>query len=436
MNPVRFKTSYLIGGSLSGRDTLACKNRIFFVDESTASQRTDMKTTSKLNVGWYHLHPDPALNFQLNRSALLGGPSWVAEVRPYLSRLSNMTGWIDTFVMLGNAAELRGDTLNSAVHYRSAEFFMLRSDIRKAPLRVKLLAMLREAFGVDIRARKEVPFGALRLPVWSFATTAANPRGTALVFGGFDGYIEEMFPMFQYMSEEESWNVIAFEGPGQGAVLEEQHAPMTPDWSGPVGAVLSALGLDGVTLIGISLGGCLAIRAAAFEPRVHRVVCFDVMLDMFECAMVQQRPPISLALRGLLAIGADRVVDEALNTFANSHPATEWGLAQAQHVFGKATPSEAIDATRAYNTRDVSHLIRQDVLLLAGAEDHYVPLEQLWQQARLLTSVRSVTTHVFTAEQDAQAHCQIGNLPLAITVFSEWAQSLDSQAGREPLPSQ
>ncbi|MBU0991942.1 MAG: hypothetical protein KJ737_05560 [Proteobacteria bacterium] len=34
---------------------------------------------------------------------------------------------------------------------------------------------------------------------------------------------------------------------------------------------------------GISLGGYLAIRAAAFEPRIKRVVAMDVMADFFEC---------------------------------------------------------------------------------------------------------------------------------------------------------
>jgi hypothetical protein len=39
-------------------------------------------------------------------------------------------------------------------------------------------------------------------------------------------------------------------------------------------------------------------------------------------------------------------------------------------------------------TRDASPLVRQDVLLLAGAEDHYVPLEQLHDQMRWLVSAR------------------------------------------------
>jgi hypothetical protein len=38
----------------------------------------------------------------------------------------------------------------------------------------------------------------------------------------------------------------------------------------------------------------------------------------------------------------------------------------------------------------------------------------------MLTSARSVTARVFTAQEHAQAHCQIGNLPVAVRVMSEW----------------
>ena len=76
---------------------------------------------------------------------------------------------------------------------------------------------------------------------------------------------------------------MAFEGPGQVEVLEEGRRSMTPHWHKPVRAVLDGYGLDEVTLLGISLGGCLAIRAAAFERRVKRVIAFDAMTDLLAC---------------------------------------------------------------------------------------------------------------------------------------------------------
>jgi pimeloyl-ACP methyl ester carboxylesterase len=195
---------------------------------------------------------------------------------------------------------------------------------------------------------------------------------------------------------------------------------MISDWHRPVAAVLDAFALEDVTLVGISLGGCLAIRAAAFEPRVKRVIAFDVLTDFMAVLQRQQPPVVGALMRGLLALGANTLIDRSVGVIAHGQPVIEWGVSQAEHVFGRDRPSEALAAARAFQTKDVSGGVLQDVLLLAGAEDHYVPLEQLWDQARMLTSARSVTARVFTAREHAQAHCQIGNLPLAVRVMSEW----------------
>jgi len=102
----------------------------------------------------------------------------------------------------------------------------------------------------------------------------------------------------------------------------------------------------------------------------------------------------------------------------------EWGIAQACHVFGRERPAGAFRAAQTLHTRDVSERVRQDVLLLAGARDHYVPLSQLWDQIRLLSNARSIAARVFTEQEQAQAHCQVGNMPLAIGIISDWAHKI------------
>jgi hypothetical protein len=46
---------------------------------------------------------------------------------------------------------------------------------------------------------------------------------------------------------------------------------------------------------------------------------------------------------------------------------------------------------------------------------------QVWEQLRSLSGARSITARVFTAEEQAQAHFQVGNFPLAISTISDWA---------------
>jgi hypothetical protein len=67
-----------------------------------------------------------------------------------------------------------------------------------------------------------------------------------------------------------------------------------------------------------------------------------------------------------------------------------------------------------------SDLIRQDVLILASREDHFIPFRLHREQLRRLTAARSVTDRVFTKEEHAQNHCQIGNVGLVLKVMRQW----------------
>ena len=129
-------------------------------------------------------------------------------------------------------------------------------------------------------------------------------------------------------------------------------------------------------------------------------------------------------LQQLVRMRARWVANQVTRAAAQRGAVVDWGLKQAMHVFGCATPFDAFEATRAYRTGDISRRVNQDVLLLAGDADHYVPLGQLWDQARMLTAARSITCRVFTRAEDAQAHCQVGNLPLAINAMAGWLETL------------
>jgi len=90
------------------------------------------------------------------------------------------------------------------------------------------------------------------------------------------------------------------------------------------------------------------------------------------------------------------------------------------YVMGCKTPAAFFAALRDYETRTISPLITQDVLIMAGAEDHFVPLEQFFDQLPLLENARSVTGQIFTRRDQGQAHCQIGNLSLAVEQMTTW----------------
>ncbi|MGI9295118.1 MAG: hypothetical protein ACR2PS_14150 [Pseudomonadales bacterium] len=76
--------------------------------------------------------------------------------------------------------------------------------------------------------------------------------------------------------------------------------------------------------------------------------------------------------------------------------------------------------------KDVSSLIEQDVLLLAGENDHFVPVEFLELQKAALTSARSVRARLFTAMEGGDEHCQVGRIDLATDEILDWLDSLDN----------
>ena len=83
--------------------------------------------------------------------------------------------------------------------------------------------------------------------------------------------------------------VLTLDGPGQGEMVGK--LPMHPDaWDGPMSAAVDALERSGrvdgarIGIWGSSMGGYLAARAAAFEPRLRAVVSSGGFYDFRDYA--------------------------------------------------------------------------------------------------------------------------------------------------------
>jgi len=71
-------------------------------------------------------------------------------------------------------------------------------------------------------------------------------------------------------------------GAGAGGTRKDFHLFWDQEWEKPTGAVLDYFARDDATLYGISMGGYLCLRAAAFEPRIKRVVFSGGAVDYGE----------------------------------------------------------------------------------------------------------------------------------------------------------
>jgi alpha-beta hydrolase superfamily lysophospholipase len=389
----------------------------------------DQEITGRFPVGYYPLHPNVSLNFQLNRfHGWANEELMLEEMRTVTPRIAGYADWTREMLALSDTALSAGRHLPAAYYARAAQFFLRPDDPRYAPARQRFLDNAEAGNGVTAADRHQVPYGATQLTAYRF--TPDQPRGTIVVFGGYDSYIAEWLPAALALRDA-GLDTVVFDGPGQGTVLDAG-TPMTPDWHLPVAAVLDHFGLSDVTLAGFSLGGCLVMRAAAHEPRVSRVIAWDILPDLLEA---------SAKLFETLGLGAitahfDQlpapVFDAAVEEACRTDLLADWFLGQGRRVMGAGTPAEVFNAWRAYRTDDVSHLVTQDVLLLAGAADHYVPLHMLGDQILTLPAARSLSARVFTEAEHAHNHCQIGNQGLALQVILDW---LDQVGGRTAHPA-
>jgi len=383
---------------------------------NSSAPRLDCTGTTP-TVGYHHFHDDLSLNFQCNRWVQWIGPSALAEVTELAGRCDIYPEWIDGFLGLADAARDTGRELASAYYDRAAEFFMRPDDPRREGARTRFVHTMRALYDVT---PDQVPYAGSALPAFDLRPVAET-GSTIVVFGGFDSYIEEFLPMLATMVDA-GHRVVAFEGPGQGGALEERGLPMVPEWERPVSAVLDHYGLTDVTAVGESLGGGLVIRAAAFEPRISRVVSMDILDDEFEVIARQIGGGITPVLRALLAVRARGIVNAVARRAIARKPVAAWGLQQGMHITGTATAYDFLRSTTRFHTRRISQFVTADVLLLAGADDHYVPLKQLGRQAANLKRARSVTTRTFTAAEQASNHCQVGNIGAAVRVIQAWLE--------------
>jgi hypothetical protein len=100
-----------------------------------------------------------------------------------------------------------------------------------------------------------------------------------------------------------------------------------------------------------------------------------------------------------------------------------WFVNNLMYITKKREPIEAFDVLMRFNANNLhSDLVRQHVLILTGREDHLVPFKMHDRQIKALTSAGSVTARVFTEADQAQNHCQMGNIGLALDVMREWME--------------
>ena len=383
-----------------------------------------------LPVGHHLLHPQPSINFQLNRLLPGADPEDVFGAAP---RIVTLADWRREMLALAERADAEGRWLHASSYYRAAEFYMLPGDPAKAAANERFLERFERAIAAVPHQRLDVPFGAGVLPVLRLPAEGVC-RETLVVHGGFDSYLEEL--VWSYLDYPAAGiEVVLFDGPGQGQALRRHGLTMDPAWEKPVGAVLDALSLERCTLMGWSLGGCLAPRAAAFEPRIARLIVDDVLDDFLDCFAATPEGTDTIGRIEAMLDGDETAdLDALAGALMEADEVTEWVFRHGMAVCGASSPAGLFAWMRALRTAPFAAQITQDVLVLGASEDHIVPRRQFHRQLATLTGTASLTAVLFTAADAAQAHCHVGNLGLIGRCVRGWIdfqlEAADARAAR------
>ena len=363
-------------------------------------------------IGYHTFNKNKDINFQLNRLHTFGFLTQT-DVAAAGEMIKTNEDWQSVWTDLAADFLAKDRPLAAAFSYRAAELYALPDDPQKIQFYDQFVDLYYGAVQVENLEKFSIPYRQGALP--AICLSPPNHRGTIVMHGGFDSFLEELIRVGQYLSKA-GYEVIMFEGPGQGAAIRKHNLTFTHEWEHPVAAVLDYFKLNDVTLIGISLGGYLALRAAAFEPRVARVVCYDISnYDQHARGLHGAIYKFFLRNPGVY----NRIAEKSMKNIA-----TEWLIQHGMYINGVETPVEWMALLENFSVVDIADQVRQDVLLLAGAEDHMVNIKEFEKNRQGLLKARSVTGRIFTAAEQAQNHCQIGNVKLALDVILDWIEAL------------
>lgn len=383
-----------------------------------------------LKTGVYKLSDDRNFDYQLNRVINWDGGRF-EDVEPIAARIKTSADWKRELIQLGDTAMSEERTGNAIAYYRMSEFFMYDGDPDKRKYYELATKLFYEYYadyfeGDDPRIeRYDIPYENVKLPVMHVKPSGES-KGKILIHGGNDSYFEEFLFSLLYL-QEKGFEVYLFEGPGQGGVMRTQGMHFTHEWEKPVKAVLDFFDLSDITIVGISLGGYLAPRAAAFDKRITKVVAWSVF-PCFQDILVSMQPQSTQrAFHTLMKLHARPLLNLVFGKKAKSSPIIDWGIKHGCYAYEAKDAYSYAKKLKLYDLEPVAERITQDVLILGANGDHFIDYKLIGREINMLTNVKSLTFRLFTDKENAQNHCNVGNGKLALDTICGWIEQTNTK---------
>jgi pimeloyl-ACP methyl ester carboxylesterase len=325
----------------------------------------------------------------------------------------------------GHRVSAREALLRASNYYRTAEFFRREQpaedpEVRRlsAASRATFLAAA-ELFDSPVE-QVRIPYEGTTLPGYLFLVDDSGaPRPTVVYNNGFDSTAEEAYFVVAAAALRRGYNVLAFDGPGQGAALRDQGLVFRPDWEAVITPVIDFMctrpEVDpaAISLFGYSLGGYLVARAAAFDDRVAAIVLDDGVYD-FHGAFDGSLPPFLARWID----DHDAAAEPVVALLASVDTQVRWALCNGMWTFGVASGTEFVRATRKYTLADVADRITCPTLVLDAENDQFFRGQPRLVQKALSAAPTTLVT--LTEAEGAGEHCHMGAAARLHQVMFDW----------------
>lgn len=296
--------------------------------------------------------------------------------------------------------------LRAAIYYFCGERFIAPSerkwDTYRSCLRCFRKGIARRYPNIE---RVEVPYvhdgQSTTLPAWFLKADVQGPAPTVVMFDGLDN-AKEMSVLFGGVEiARRGIHTLAIDGPGQGEALRLQGIPSRHDYEVPASAAYDYISrrpevdAQRVAMMGFSMGGYYAPRAAAFEPRYAACVAWGGHVDYHESWVRRRR---------ILESGGTKI----------SAPSF-----QLPWVLGMPDMDACMKKLENYRLAGVAEKISCPFYCIHGENDNIVPLE-FAQRLYELVGSKDKTLKILTAHDGGSDHCQEDNRQVGANLVADW----------------
>lgn len=396
--------------------------------------------TVKSPLNWYdHLFfQSKSFTFEFIRAlgyAYSGGADvgeTIATARKIEDR--NINSWYQQWLAtanrinaLGGQLQQSGDTVGAreayfraSNYYRAAGFYMDSLNDRSksiATYQQSKTAFLKAIASIPYIHAVKIPYEKTTLPGYFIQSTQKNAP-LLIVMTGFDGTGEELYFEVGVAAHARNYNCLIFEGPGQGEVLRQQHLYFRYDWEKVVTPVvnfaehLPDINKNKIALMGISMGGYLAPRAAAFEPRIHALIANGATYD-YSASIYHDLPQQLLTL----VTKDPSAFNHVIASLMKKNIELQWFFENGMWTFHVKTPAELMQVIKPYTLKGVAHKITCPTLIVDSEGDMFSKS----QAKQLYDHLHSPKKYlVFTRKEAAQAHVQVAAIAVSNALIFHW----------------